>query len=34
VFFVDLPLEDERIEIFKIHLTRRGVDVAHSTSQN
>ena len=26
VFFVDLPLEDERIEIFKIHLTRRGVD--------
>ena len=27
VFFVDLPLEDERIEIFKIHLTRRGVDV-------
>jgi SpoVK/Ycf46/Vps4 family AAA+-type ATPase len=28
VFFVDLPLEDERIEIFKIHLTRRGVDIA------
>ena len=28
VFFVDLPLEDERVEIFKIHLTRRGVDVA------
>jgi SpoVK/Ycf46/Vps4 family AAA+-type ATPase len=28
VFFVDLPLEEERIEIFKIHLTRRGVDVA------
>ncbi len=26
VFFVDLPIEDERIEIFKIHLTRRGVD--------
>jgi ATPase family associated with various cellular activities (AAA) len=26
VFFVDLPLEDEQIEIFKIHLTRRGVD--------
>jgi SpoVK/Ycf46/Vps4 family AAA+-type ATPase len=28
VFFVDLPIEEERIEIFKIHLTRRGVDVA------
>ena len=28
VFFVDLPLEDERIEIFKIHLGRRGVDPA------
>jgi SpoVK/Ycf46/Vps4 family AAA+-type ATPase len=28
VFFVDLPLEDERIEIFKIHLSRRGVDAA------
>jgi SpoVK/Ycf46/Vps4 family AAA+-type ATPase len=28
VFFVDLPLESERIEIFKIHLSRRGVDVA------
>jgi ATPase family associated with various cellular activities (AAA) len=26
VFFVDLPLEKERIEIFKIHLARRGVD--------
>ena len=26
VFFVDLPLEDERTEIFKIHLLRRGVD--------
>lgn len=26
VFFVDLPLDDERIEIFKIHLSRRGVD--------
>jgi len=26
VFFVDLPLEDEQIEIFKIHLNRRGVD--------
>lgn len=26
VFFVDLPLDDERIEIFKIHLERRGVD--------
>src|SRR5579872_6893626 len=28
VFFVDLPLLDEQIEIFKIHLSRRGVDVA------
>ena len=26
VFFVDLPLPDEQTEIFKIHLTRRGVD--------
>jgi SpoVK/Ycf46/Vps4 family AAA+-type ATPase len=28
VFFVDLPHEDEQIEIFKIHLTRRGVDAS------
>lgn len=28
VFFVDLPLPEEQIEIFKIHLSRRGVDVA------
>jgi SpoVK/Ycf46/Vps4 family AAA+-type ATPase len=27
VFFVDLPTDDERIEIFKIHLERRGVDI-------
>src|SRR5580704_4726174 len=27
VFFVDIPLEDEQIEIFKIHLNRRGVDM-------
>jgi SpoVK/Ycf46/Vps4 family AAA+-type ATPase len=26
VFFVDLPLDEERIEIFRIHLRRRGVD--------
>jgi len=26
VFFVDLPHEDEQIEIFKIHLQRRGTD--------
>jgi SpoVK/Ycf46/Vps4 family AAA+-type ATPase len=26
VFFVDLPLSGEQIEIFKIHLDRRGVD--------
>ncbi len=28
VFFVDLPLDDERIEIFKIHLSQRGIDPA------
>ena len=28
VFFVDLPLDDERVEIFRIHLTRRGIDPA------
>ena len=28
VFFVDLPTDDERIEIFRIHLARRGVDPA------
>jgi hypothetical protein len=28
VFFVDLPIEDEQIEIFKIHLNRRGVDAS------
>ena len=28
VFFVDLPHHDERIEIFRIHLTRRGADPA------
>ncbi len=28
VFFVDLPYEDERIDIFKIHLSRRGIDPA------
>jgi len=28
VFFVDLPLDQERIEIFKIHLSRRGIDPA------
>ena len=26
VFFVDLPTDEERLEIFKIHLGRRGVD--------
>ena len=26
VFFVDLPTDDERVAIFKIHLERRGVD--------
>jgi SpoVK/Ycf46/Vps4 family AAA+-type ATPase len=28
VFFVDLPVEEERTEIFKIHLARRGADPA------
>lgn len=28
VFFVDLPLEEEQIEIFRIHLSRRGVDAS------
>lgn len=28
VFFVDLPNEDERMEICKIHLERRGIDPA------
>jgi ATPase family associated with various cellular activities (AAA) len=28
VFFVDLPLPEEQVEIFRIHLTRRGVDVS------
>jgi SpoVK/Ycf46/Vps4 family AAA+-type ATPase len=26
VFFIDLPTEDERLEIFRIHLKKRGVD--------
>ena len=28
VFFVDLPGDDERVEILKIHLQRRGIDPA------
>jgi SpoVK/Ycf46/Vps4 family AAA+-type ATPase len=28
VFFVDLPGEEERVDIFRIHLSRRGVDPA------
>ena len=28
VFFVDLPSDEERLEIFKIHLNRRGVDAS------
>ena len=28
VFFVDMPTEEERLEIFRIHLTRRGEDPA------
>jgi ATPase family associated with various cellular activities (AAA) len=27
VFFVDLPQEEEQIEIFRIHLERRGIDL-------
>ena len=26
VFFIDLPTEDERTEIFEIHLSKRGID--------
>jgi ATP-dependent 26S proteasome regulatory subunit len=26
VFFVDLPLDDERVEIFRVHLRRRGTN--------
>jgi SpoVK/Ycf46/Vps4 family AAA+-type ATPase len=28
VFFVDLPSEEEQMEIFKIHLRRRGIDIS------
>jgi hypothetical protein len=28
VFFVDLPTDEERTEIFQVHLSRRGVDAA------
>ena len=28
VFFVDLPLEDERVEVFRVHLRRRGIDAS------
>ena len=28
VFFVDLPIPQEQVEIFRIHLERRGVDVS------
>ena len=28
VFFVDLPHDDEQVEIFHIHLARRGVDLS------
>jgi SpoVK/Ycf46/Vps4 family AAA+-type ATPase len=29
VFFVDLPLDDERLEIFRVHLRRRGIDATN-----
>ena len=28
VFFVDLPIAKEQVDIFRIHLTRRGIDVS------
>ncbi|NWG13622.1 MAG: AAA family ATPase [Acidobacteria bacterium] len=28
VFFIDLPTEEERVEIFEIHLRKRGIDPA------
>ncbi|MFN7993008.1 MAG: AAA family ATPase [Bryobacteraceae bacterium] len=34
VFFVDLPIEEERVEIFRIHLSRRGVDPAQFRLEN
>lgn len=33
VFFVDLPHDDERISIFKVHLSRRNVDPAQFNLQ-
>ncbi len=32
VFFVDLPHDDERLDIFRIHLQRRGADPRSSAS--
>jgi SpoVK/Ycf46/Vps4 family AAA+-type ATPase len=29
VFFVDLPVEEERLEIFRIHLERRGIEYSN-----
>jgi len=29
VFFVDIPVDEERVDIFRIHLQRRGVDPAN-----
>ena len=31
VFFVDLPIDEERVDILKIHLQRRGIDPATVT---
>jgi SpoVK/Ycf46/Vps4 family AAA+-type ATPase len=28
VFFVDLPLDEERLDIFRVHLRRRGIDAS------
>jgi len=33
VFFVDLPAEEERVEILRIHLARRGIDPARFNLQ-
>lgn len=33
VFFVDIPLEHEQLDIFKIHLSRRGIDPAQFNLQ-
>ena len=29
VFFIDIPTEEERVDIFRIHLQKRGIDPAN-----